>query len=657
MTSRKRSKPTQVSTSLAQAFQQLRTRNIFGHQRSRRQTAAIFEQARWDVAHFFFLIRRRVGNVWRRLRELAAPTIGRVHQAITPYLDRLQKFIASLFARLKATQIPILTQITVPYVILAILTAALGTFLISRVVVDSVEERFINGLIETGFLAEEHIVRHEEDLVESLRLLSHIQGVDQAVANRDVKGLRSLALPAAYNAGIDALVFVDPRGIAIVSLALNEDQVYETIVPEKTYAAVEFLGKVLAGEVDEQGDKFGGVVGTSEGSILFVAGPIQDAEGNLVGAALIGHSLQSLVRDLRAETLGQFTIYAADGQPLSSTLQEPDPIDSDQALVIFERQAEGSVQRLLTDTGISYSELLTPFEIRSGEDLGLLGVAQPTNFVVQTSSITRNSTFVLMSVVLLLVIAVGTVVARRITRPIHDLRDAAVRVSGGDLGVQVSPRGNDEVSVLTQSFNAMVENLNKSKQDLLETYDKTIEGWARALDLRDHETQGHSRRVADLAVALGGSLGLDKNQLQQLRRGALLHDIGKIAVSDVVLQKKGKLTRTEWENVRRHPEYARRFMEKIEFLRPAMAVPYSHHERWDGRGYPDGLKGNKIPLLARIFAVVDVWDALTSDRPYRKAVKNDQALRMIQSEAGKQFDPQIVDAFVQLVTVEVRSRL
>ncbi|HLD93846.1 MAG TPA: HD domain-containing phosphohydrolase [Anaerolineales bacterium] len=568
----------------------------------------------------------------------------------------MRKYVAERFARLRATQVPILTQITVPYVILAIFTAAIGTFLISRVVVDSVQERFVNQLIETGFLAEEGVVRHEEDLIESLRLLSHIQGVDEAVVERDVNELRELTLPAAYNAGIEALVIVDNRGIAIISLALDDEgQFYRTMVPGNTYAAVGFLKKVLAGEVDQQGDKFGGLVSTSAGPILFVAGPVHDANGSLVGAAMVGRSLTSLVRDLRQETLGQFTVYDAGGLPLSSTLQAPSSIASDQALVIFERQAEGSVQRPLTDTGISYSELLTPFEIRSGEDLGLLGIALPTNFVVQTSSITRNNTFALMSVVLLLVIVVGTVVARRITRPIQDLKDAALRVSGGDLGVQVSPKGHDEVSVLTQSFNEMVENLSKSKQDLLDTYDKTIEGWARALDLRDHETEGHSRRVADLAVRLGSVMGLEEDQLQQLWRGALLHDIGKIAVSDEILLKKGELTSAEWIKVRRHPEYARRFMEKIEFLGPAMAVPYSHHERWDGRGYPQGLKGKQIPLLARIFAVVDVWDALTSDRPYRKALSGSGALSVIRSESGKQFDPQIADAFIKLVGKKVEQ--
>ena len=300
--------------------------------------------------------------------------------------------------------------------ILAVFTAALGTFLISRVVVDSVEERFTKQLIETGFLAEEGVVRHEEDLLESLRLLSHIQGVDQAVTTRDIKGLRNLALPAAFNAGIEAVVFVDTRGIAMLSLVLNDEgQGYRTMVPANSYAGVDFLKKVLAGQVDEQGDKFSGLVRTSAGSFIFVAGPVKDVEGNMVGAILIGRSLQSLVRDLREETLGQFTVYDSLGSPLNSTLQAPTAIESDQVQTIFERQSEGSVQRPLTDNSINYGELLVSFEVRSGEDLGLMGVALPTNFVVQTSVVTRNNTFILMSIVLFLVIVIGTGVARRIT--------------------------------------------------------------------------------------------------------------------------------------------------------------------------------------------------------------------------------------------------
>ena len=552
--------------------------------------------------------------------------------------------------RIRRAYIPILTQITVPYVILAILIAAGGTFVITRVVIDSVEERFTNQLIETGLLADEGVVREEEDLLESLRLISHIQGVDLAVENHNVASLRSLALPLALNAGIEAIVFVDANGSTVLSQVLNpESQTYISMTPSNSYRSYDFLNQVLAGEVDEQGDKFSGINATSAGTFLFIAGPVQDAEGRLVGGAMVGRSVDSLVRLLKQEILGNLTVYDFSGEPLTSTLQGPSPIEPGQAQLIIERQDEGSLRRSMSDSGIAYSELVSTFEVRSGTDLGLIGVALPTNFLVETSQVTRGNTFVLMSVALLLVILVGAVVAGRITRPIRDLKEAALRVSGGDLKVQVAQRGRDEVGVLGQSFNTMVENLSKSKQDLLDTYDKTIEGWARALDLRDHETEGHSRRVTDMAVRLGKTLGLDQEDLRQLQRGALLHDIGKIAVPDSILLKKGKLTRKEMAQIQQHPEHAKLFMEQIEFLKPAMAIPYSHHERWDGKGYPQGLKGEQIPFLARIFAVADVWDALTSERSYHKAMSFAEALDTIRSEAGTHFDPQVVDAFIKML--------
>ena len=148
-------------------------------------------------------------------------------------------------------------------------------------------------------------------------------------------------------------------------------------------------------------------------------------------------------------------------------------------------------------------------------------------------------------------------------------------------------------------------------------YDATIEGWSRALDLRDKETEGHSQRVTEMAVRLASDLGVTGDALMQIRRGALLHDIGKMGVPDQILLKPGPLSESEWEIMRKHPVFAYEMLSPIEFLVPALDIPYCHHEKWDGTGYPRGLSGEDIPLAARIFAVIDVWDALRSDRPYR----------------------------------------
>jgi putative nucleotidyltransferase with HDIG domain len=189
--------------------------------------------------------------------------------------------------------------------------------------------------------------------------------------------------------------------------------------------------------------------------------------------------------------------------------------------------------------------------------------------------------------------------------------------------------------------------LQRANLELNEAYDKTIEGWGKALELRDHETNDHTLRVTEMTLELARLMGIRGEALMHMRRGALLHDIGKIGVPDAILNKPGPLTEEEWAIMRKHPVYAYEMLYPIEFLRPAIDIPYCHHEKWDGTGYPRGLKGEEIPLAARIFAVVDVWDALTSDRPYRKAWPPEKALAYIREQAGKHFDPDVVQAFLR----------
>jgi PAS domain S-box-containing protein/putative nucleotidyltransferase with HDIG domain len=192
------------------------------------------------------------------------------------------------------------------------------------------------------------------------------------------------------------------------------------------------------------------------------------------------------------------------------------------------------------------------------------------------------------------------------------------------------------------------EQVERKARDLEEAYESTIDGWARALDMRDRMTKGHTHRVTSLALRLAEALGLPDEQRPHLRRGALLHDIGKMAIPDAILQKAGPLTIEERAIMRKHAEYAGELLGPIEFLRPALDVPLSHHERWDGKGYPRGLKGEEIPLLARIFAVADVYDAITSERPYAAAEPHEAAVAFIESQKGQMFDPAVVEALKTL---------
>ncbi len=195
-------------------------------------------------------------------------------------------------------------------------------------------------------------------------------------------------------------------------------------------------------------------------------------------------------------------------------------------------------------------------------------------------------------------------------------------------------------------------NLQRSSADLRLAYDATIEGWSLALDLRDKETEGHSQRVTRMTIKLAGAYGLSEAEIVHVRRGALLHDIGKMGIPDSILHKPGKLTKEEYAMMRQHPQFAYDMLSPIAYLTPALDIPYCHHEKWDGTGYPRGLKGEQIPLAARLFAVVDVWDALLSDRPYHKSWSKEKTREYIRMQAGKHFDPQVVVLFL-LLTNEI----
>lgn len=193
----------------------------------------------------------------------------------------------------------------------------------------------------------------------------------------------------------------------------------------------------------------------------------------------------------------------------------------------------------------------------------------------------------------------------------------------------------------------LVTGLKKSNAEIRDAYDTTLESWSLALDLRDKETEGHTQRVTELTVKFARALGFSEAELVNIRRGALLHDIGKLGVPDKILHKPDKLTEEEWQVMKQHPRYAYGLLYPIAYIRGALDIPCNHHEKWDGSGYPQGLKGEEIPLAARIFAVVDVYDALLYDRPYRKAWEKDKVLEYIKAEAGKHFDPRVTEVFLK----------
>jgi putative two-component system response regulator len=248
---------------------------------------------------------------------------------------------------------------------------------------------------------------------------------------------------------------------------------------------------------------------------------------------------------------------------------------------------------------------------------------------------------------------------------ITSLDDQASRISGLQAGADdfvTKPYNSVELFARLQTILRLnryrriaeqqrdLENLNS---ELLTAYDKTIEGWSQALDLRDKETEGHTNRVTEITLKFARVAGFTEGDLAHVRRGALLHDVGKLGIPDSILLKPAKLTEEEWQVMRMHPIYAYQWLSSIAFLLPALDIPYCHHEKWDGTGYPRGLKGEAIPLAARLFAIVDVWDALCSERLYRKALPKAEALDYIRNQAGSHFDPELVKVFVELVGMEI----
>jgi putative nucleotidyltransferase with HDIG domain len=195
--------------------------------------------------------------------------------------------------------------------------------------------------------------------------------------------------------------------------------------------------------------------------------------------------------------------------------------------------------------------------------------------------------------------------------------------------------------------------LQRSNMDIIMAYDATIEGWSHAMDLRDKETEGHTQRVTTMTLKLARAMGIHEADIIHIQRGGLLHDIGKLGVPDNILLKEGELTKEEWEIMRQHPTFAFNMLAPIAYLKNAIDIPYCHHEKWDGTGYPRGLKGEEIPLSARIFAIADVWDALTSDRPYRKAWSKERTIEYIKEQSGKQFDPQVVETLLKIIIDEL----
>lgn len=549
-------------------------------------------------------------------------------------------------------QLSIRAKLTLPYVLLSLLIALWGGVIVTQVVIDSVQDRFTDQLIETRKLASELVVREESRLLETLRLLSYVQGMSSAVQQQDQSAILKVAFPLVFNSEEDVVLILDDEGNVLAAMLKTQDGEYQFPQVHEKLNTLPFVARLVEQNIDQTGDKYAGVSNMDWGSYFFVSGPIDDENGVFVGAVLVGKSLQGIVQEIREETLSQATIYDSSFQPISSTFIELPVPPAVQPETVLNNKAHQSLMRDVTNAGLAYTELLSAWEVRGGEDFGILGTALPKTFLIRANRITRLNVALQAGVAVIAALLLGLALSRFITQPILRLKEAATQIAKGNLKARVDTRGTDEVAVLAQTFNEMAHNLLRSQADLVAAYDKTIEGWVKALELRDRETLGHTLRAASLTLELARRMNIDEHKLENIHRGVLLHDIGKMGIPDHILLKPGPLTLGERKIIEEHPSLARDMLEQIEFLHPCIDIPYFHHERWDGSGYPNGLAGEQIPIEARLFAIIDVWDALTSDRTYRRAWPPEEALRYVQEQSGKAFDPQVVEAFVAMMAEE-----
>ena len=551
---------------------------------------------------------------------------------------------------------PIRFQINLPYLVLSLFFTLAVTYITTRIVFDSAEERFSNQLVEAGKLSSEWMVLEEDRLLETLRLVVNTTGLAKEVSYEEVDELHRLIYPLAVNAQVECIEILNTNGSTVYSLRHRvgssiED--YLTSTGGDVLSNSEIVNRILGGQSDEFGDKYAFVANPPWGYTFYIAGPLFD-QGRLVGAVLVGKSLPSMVQEMREATLAQTTIYDFGGQVLATTFLTSQELSPELISSILPSQDEYTITNNKTIADINYTELLGPWEVRNDEDIGLLGAALPQNYLIRTSWVTRTQIFIVLGGFISLILLIGYRLSSRISKPITSLAKASEEVALGNYMVSLDSPGSKEVAVLTSSFNQMLNSLELSQSELLEAYDNSLEGWSRALSLRDHDTDEHSRRVVKMTLELAQHLGIKNPDLEIIRRGALLHDIGKVGIPDKILRKTGPLSDEEWVVMKKHPLFAIEILEPINFLQDALEIPLYHHEKWDGTGYPYGLKGESIPLSARIFAVADVYDALLSNRPYRKAWTREQAIQYLFENRGKHFDPQIVDLFLKYFVERVK---
>ncbi|HYS02756.1 MAG TPA: HD domain-containing phosphohydrolase [Candidatus Eisenbacteria bacterium] len=535
--------------------------------------------------------------------------------------------------------LPIRAKIIVPFFVVLLLVGVLGTWLATARLSLAAAAEFDAGLLRASLLANDRLEVLETDRLAQLRAATDTLGVPEAVARGDRPTLARLLTPLAGNtapANLELRV-LDRGGHQLFGVGGSLAGPVTLPNLDSQLAPLAPVQDALAGRTDGLGERNVFLDAGPSQPELYWIGPVWNSWGQAVGAILIGESVADVARGIPGSSF-----YDGHGSLLSSALPAPRSLNQ----TVRQQVTAGQAIRVMeVRDGHQVGTLFSDWTLR-GHPLGYLGTSLNADGLTALLAQLRLLLTAIFAAAGLLTLLAGALVAWWITRPVEELATATRVIAGGDLAYRARVRSRDEIGSLAQSFNHMAASLADKTGQLEEIYFSSMEALARAIDARDPYTFGHSERVAAISVEIAAAMGLDPGARLALRRAALLHDIGKIGIADRVLHKPTQLNDEETGTMQEHPRIGYEMLKGLRFLQPSLAGVLHHHERWDGTGYPDGIAGSGIPLLVRILTVADVFDALTSERPYRRALSPEAATRAITVESGVRYDPDVVTAFV-----------
>jgi putative nucleotidyltransferase with HDIG domain len=540
-----------------------------------------------------------------------------------------------------ALRLSLRAKIVGPFVLIVALVGIIGTAAVTAQVTSEAVAEFNGSLFRASLLANDHLSLVEAARLTTLRAAVATTGVPEATNTHDTAALHLLLTPVVFNAAVPSLLLhiLDRQGSQVI--VIGPDGPTAVLSPSNEFVSEPAVAAVLAGRSDAQGDKYVFLRTDSAGTTVYWTGPIRNLTGQVVGVALVGEPLSAIAGAIRSSGPDHVSFYGPTGAVLQSSLSSTSPLPAATRSMV---QPDRPVRFNQSSGGQVYMNLLSDWTMRKVQ-LGYVAVALNTAILQAGLDQLRIFLLILFAAAALITLVIGLMLAGAITGPVQRLVAAMRAVAAGDLAHRAPPGPSDEIGYLGQVFNLMTVGLEEKTQALEDTYFAAIEALARAIDARDPYTYGHSARVSAFSLEIADELGYPKEKREGLRRAALLHDIGKIGIEDHILRKAGALNYLEEKQMHEHPVIGYQMLKDVPFLHSTLSGIRHHHERWDGTGYPDTLGGETIPVQVRILSVADVFDALTSDRPYRQAMSVAEATEFITHQAGQQFDPAVVKAF------------